>query len=568
MVGSYNTSVVMDDVVLGTQHVIDRVIRRLRLGPAPPRRGRRLLIVQVDGLSRSVLELALARGHMPFLAQLLRRHGYGLVPMSVGLPTSTPAFQLAAMYGVRPDIPGFHYHDKRRGDDVYFPRGGDAAWVEQTQAAGRRGIVHGGSTYGCVFTGGAVNNVFTFSMLKRPSGVGVLRAVSAFLVLGWVLVKGCVFSLIEVARALLRLVADPVGESARGWKWLLLKVGVSIWLRQLFTLAVSRDLYAGVPAVYVNYLDYDVFAHSFGPSHRRALRALRRVDRSLRHLARVLRRVPEHGYDLYVLSDHGQAPTVPYQGLAGGKLERRLFEDFLTPARAPEVDLAPSGGPAWRRGLTAYRRWGARGMWQRFVNYLEVDFPWLLGEIRQARERDGVRVVVAGPNAFVYFLDTDDPLPIEAIDARAPTLVDDLSRARGIGFLLARSADGPVCVWRGKRYQLGDDEAGPFAGREDVALVREGIRDLMAMPSAGDLVIYGNDSPDGNVSYIRELGAHAGPAADELHTFIVAPPHAGLPSAITHPLQLYPHFLAYQTGGPGTASTQRPGRGAPRDGAR
>ena len=40
-------------------------------------------------------------------------------------------------------------------------------------------------------------------------------------------------------------------------------------------------------------------------------------------LARVLRRVPEHGYDLYVLSDHGQAVTVPYQRLHGGrKLER------------------------------------------------------------------------------------------------------------------------------------------------------------------------------------------------------------------------------------------------------
>src|SRR5262249_38632629 len=162
-------------------------------------------------------------------------------------------------------------------------------------------------------------------------------------------------------------------------------------------------------------------------------------------------------------------------------------------------------------------------------NYLEVDFPWLLGEIRQARERDGARVVVAGPNAFVYFVDTDEPLSIEAIDRRAPALVDDISCARGIGFVLARSAAGPVCLWRGKRYQLGGGEPGPFAGRDDLALVLDGIRDLMAMRSAGDLVIYGNESPDGNVSYIPELGAHAGPSADELHTFILSPPGIGLP---------------------------------------
>ena len=58
---------------------------------------------------------------------------------------------------------------------------------------------------------------------------------------------------------------------------------------------------------------------------------------------------------------------------------------------------------------------------------LEADFPWVLGEVRQARERGDVRVVVAGPNAFVYFLDSEAPLAVDAIDRRAPSLVDDLS---------------------------------------------------------------------------------------------------------------------------------------------
>src|SRR5438552_12298937 len=147
----------LDDLALWLQHWLDRLVRRLRLGRAPSPGRRRLLIVQIDGLSRAVLQDALDEGRMPFLKRLRERRGHRLVPMSVGLPTSTPSFQMAAMYGVRPDIPGFHYHDKRRRADVYFPRGGDAAWVEQRHADGRRGIVAGGSTYGCVFTGGAAN---------------------------------------------------------------------------------------------------------------------------------------------------------------------------------------------------------------------------------------------------------------------------------------------------------------------------------------------------------------------------------------------------------------------------
>src|SRR5262250_1440294 len=252
----------LDDVFLLLQSWLDRLVRRLRLGRPPASGHRRLLIVQIDGLSRGVLERALRERRMPFLGRLLRRGGLRLVPMSVGLPSSTPAFQMAAMYGVRPDIPGFHYHDKRRKTDVYFPRAGDAAHVESTQAAGRRGIVTGGGTYGCVFTGGAASNLLTFAMIKRPTGAGLIRTASKLVVIGWVLVKGSVASTVEVVRALLRMVADPLSPASGSWKWLAIKLAISVWLRELFTLAVAHDLYAGVPTIYVNYLDYDVAGHA------------------------------------------------------------------------------------------------------------------------------------------------------------------------------------------------------------------------------------------------------------------------------------------------------------------
>jgi hypothetical protein len=76
--------------------------------------------------------------------------------------------------------------------------------------------------------------------------------------------------------------------------------------------------------------------------------------------------------------------------------------------------------------------------------------------------------------------------------------------------------------------------------------VVKGIADLMAMPSAGDLVIYGIDAPEGHVSFIPEVGAHSGPSPEELHTFIVRPAQVKLPSPINHPVQLYEHFIRYQ----------------------
>ena len=76
-----------------------------------------------------------------------------------------------------------------------------------------------------------------------------------------------------------------------------------------------------------------------------------------------------------------------------------------------------------------------------------------------------------------------------------------------------------------------------------------GLRELMAMPSAGDLVLYGIGAPVGDVSFLDERGAHAGPSAAELHTFTRHPPSVALPEAsLAHPVQLYPHFLAYSDG--------------------
>jgi hypothetical protein len=93
--------------------------------------------------------------------------------------------------------------------------------------------------------------------------------------------------------------------------------------------------------------------------------------------------------------------------------------------------------------------------------------------------------------------DAKEPLDAAAVEERFPGLPERLSRSPGIGFVLARSANGngPLCWWQGQRCELSPTQPGPFAGREDAALVVEGIENLMKMRSAGDLVIYGTALP-------------------------------------------------------------------------
>ena len=535
----------LDDLVLALQGLVDRIARWVRLGPTDPNARRRFLVIQIDGLSREVLESALEAGSIPNAARLVASGRFVRRPMSVGLPSSTPAFQAAAMYGVKPDIPGFHYYDKRARRELHFPEAGVADFVETRLAEGRRGILEGGSCYGCVFTGGADNSLLTFARLMKPTraGLPLLRLGLSVVLLGWVIAKCIWLTTVELARFVVRVTTHSDSASHDGLRWLGLKIVFSIWVRELFTLSVSADLYRGIPAVYVNFLDYDVFAHSFGPHHRSALRALRHIDNAIGQLARIIDRLPEHQYDLYILSDHGQTRTHAFPQVSGGRSLEEVARDILSvhagrtePPRRVRVGVA--------RQIAGYRQAGSRGVLQRFFNHLERQHP---AEISQGSAGEVVRVITAGPNAFVYFLDDAEPLALEEIERRHPGAAARLSEHAGIGLVLARSARGPVYWWRGKEISLGHDGAdGPFAGRPDRQLVLSGLRDLMAMRSAGDLVVYGIGAPESDVSFIEERGAHAGPSEHEMHTFFIHPAAVNVPEPLSHPIELYRHFTAYR----------------------
>jgi hypothetical protein len=538
----------LDDLVLWCQARIDRLARWARLRLPVAAGGRRFLIVQIDGLSRRVLDRALRDGRMPALARMLAARRLVRRELSVGLPSSTPAFQAALMYGVHPDIPGFHWYDKREGADRYFPRPGVADLVEKRHARGRRGIMVGGACYGCMFTGGAADSLWTTSRLLRPTraGLALVRAPLSLVLMAWVVLKCCALTAVELTRAALRLIADPL-RPGRGLRWLLFKISLSIWMRQFFTLAVSADLYRGVPAIYVNYLEYDVFAHAFGPERPIALRALRRTDHSIAQLARILRRLPEQGYDLYVLSDHGQSPTRPFARVSGGAtIEGAVRAALAGGADTMRPDHGAEGTQPTVGELGRLRRKYPRGLLQRFLTYLERDF---LGRIRDGvhHSLEGVRVVAAGPNAFVYFTDSPEPLMADEIERRHPGLGSALSRLAGVGFVLARSAGVPVCWYSGRQASLEPgSRGGPFDQRPDREIVVRDLSELMAMPSAGDLVLYGIGAAGGDVSFLDEQGAHAGPSEAELHTFLLHSAAVTLPAEpLTHPIQLYPHFAAY-----------------------
>lgn len=528
---------------------LEAFVRWARMPRPTPEPRRRFVVIQIDGLSHGALQEALARRYMRTTARLLKQGQLGLIRTPVGLPTSTPAYQAGLMYGGPVDIPAFEFLDKRTGEYLWFPHPWASSRVEAFHAQGRRGIMAGGRTYGCIFGGGAADTVLTFAHLLRPSPpwgrLGVRARLVPLLVLGWVTVKTLGLTAYQIARwggsaardfALGRRITSPRGR--------LLRLVISGWLRELFTLGVTDDLYAGVPALYVNFVDYDVSAHAWGPTHRRALRALRFVDASIRDIWRVARRVPELAYDVFILSDHGQTTSVAFEPAGGptaaAEAVLEVFRRTGQPALAspgPARDRLPTPRPPLPR--SPFSR-----VWQQNLPYLEPR------ERRRHSLRAGdLAMVPAGPNINVYLTDVPGHVPVEAIEARYPGVLDALSRHPGVGFALARTARGPACYYRGVRLDIPPPSGPtgcPLFDRPDRDLVVEGLRNLLAMPSAGDIVLYGHYAASGCVNYLGERGSHAGPSEEELYGFVMAPPGVEFDfGSVRGPADLYPLFAGY-----------------------
>src|SRR2546425_1911208 len=289
---------------------------------------------------------------------------------------------------------------------------GAADFVESRQMADRRGILAGGACYGCVFTGGAPDSLLTFARLLKPTraGLPLLRLLLSAALLGWVVVKALGLTAFELARFVVRTARSHRAARSESFRWLGLKIVFSVWIRELFTLAVSADLYRGARAVYVNYLDYDVFAHAFGPVHRSAMRALYHIDSSIGQLARVIERLPEYHYDLYILSDHGQTPTRNFRQVSGGESLESVVRAALGGAAAggPGSPPRPQEPLGLTRHLARYPRAARPGRLPRLFYHTQRGPPARAGGDRPAPGT--IPIITAGPHALACFLESPEPL--------------------------------------------------------------------------------------------------------------------------------------------------------------
>ena len=466
------------------------------LGVAPTGGGAEPCVVfcQIDGLGAQRLEAALRAGYLPFLRQLIERHGYQAQRWRCGVPADTPPVQGALLYGRNDQIPGFYWLDKRTGRWQSCLNPLHAALVEERLNHRGAALLADGSSYANMFAGGATRTLFTTSTAFHEPLAG-RRHLAALLT----------FLALRPGRAL-RVAADVGAELAaetadRVWAirsgrprrpegpFPLVRVLVTVLLRELTVTAARLDLTLGVPALYVNFVGYDLVGHHSGPDSPNALATLRGIDRAIRRIAEARAWAPRP-YELIVLSDHGLTPSRPFEQLAG-----RPFARFVAElAGAPPDDARPVGGAAEQRYLF-------RSLPYLRLLMLRADELEPLGEKRRVRllgrlgrwlnrgaldwEDASVAVTVGGSLAHVYFRERAERLTLEQIERLRPGLVRRLLEHPGVGLIIVRSRGNLLALGRSGRRWLTGPQVVPG---DDPLEVYEEIRKPSALKAAGIVV--------------------------------------------------------------------------------
>ncbi len=483
-----------------------------------------VILLQIDGLSRQQFQRALKRGKMPFVKKLCQAEDHRLASFYSGLPSTTPAVQAELFFGVRAAVPAFAFRDSETKQRTEMIQLETAAKLERKLLQGHRGLLEGGGAYCNIYSGGAAEPHYCASAMGAGQFFGHARRGRVLLVVLWNL-GAAVRSLGMLAVEFLVAIAEFVRGIGKGndlraeFKLIPARVIVAVLIRELITIGVEADATRGLPIIHANFLGYDEQSHGRGPSSTMAHWSLRQIDGAIARIAQAARASRRRDYQIWLYSDHGQQASTPYEYKQGRTLDQvvaALFQEEL----GNNKPLAEQQKSNWTRGIQTQRAGWLGAFWAK---------RWeQLAETLAIADQEGTdqrpMVVAKGPLGHIY-------LPANCGEPMKRRLAARLAGEGQVPWVFLPCEAGGVQAWHAdSQYRLPEDAEVVFG--KDHPFLPELSTDLervCRLRNAGDLVVSGWHTDGSCVSFVRELGAHAGPGTEETGGFVLIPSEVKLP---------------------------------------
>ena len=480
----------------------------------------KLVMLQIDGLSKPTLEKALKKGITPNIQRLLDRETHILKSFSCGIATVTVPILSSIFYGK--ELPANDWYDKKTGQMI------DSIMVEdkvQAQVAreGKKGMLSGGVAYSSPFSGGAEETGGVVSVLKRDmKEKGFFKTLFKEIKTEVSLLKRGNYSLTKAGWRVLRDIFKLSGKLIKNGRYktktdklgtILMSLNEHV-IPQMGTEGIKKAIDEHKPTAYIDYASYDEMAHYFGPESKEAFHALGEIDKLI---GQVIDKADasKDNYDLFVFSDHGQTPSNLFTRVYGktpGDAVKEMAKE-CNPNNFGEEDIAFSDA-------------------------------YSLGDI--------------------YFTpDKAFGVDIKDIEKKYPGYTDKLVNHPGIGLVVSRDDDNYILT--GKKGTMIMDKTGQILKKDgenpiehfgDEALLRRHINNYMNLEQTGDIVIFGEYDGEKVVDFNKKYSLaslHGGIGGNQTKPFIIT--DAELPVAdrdlveATDINKLYNEFLYNIDGG-------------------
>ena len=463
------------------------------------------MVIHLDGLSRRRLDMALQRGHVPFVKSLLGSEGYEVLDYRCGVPSTTPFAQAGILYGDNSEIPSYRWWDKQAGLLVAFGSGSTFSTVAGRYFAGRVPLTQGGACIAALYRAGATDRFGPpYEERHRPDQHDAGgRVIAAFLLnpvtlYFWIRHGG--LALFRIGSEYLRA---RFSRRRTADTFVIADIYHEVVVHHLTRFALLQAMDEGLPVIYACFYTYDEASHAFGPDDPNTLRVLRHIDSTIR-LAAEKRNHNKAGvdYEIAVLSDHGQVETVPFAAADGESLGRKIARLL------PDHTVTEHRGAQFGTG------------------------------------RDRVEITYSGGLAHVYFADVPGRMDRAAIESRHPGLIAGVAAQDRVGIVMVKDE----LVTRDGRFPLSEPLSPPtralLARFDEPDVLARQLRRLDSFECAGDLVVFGAYGGEKQVNFEDQVGGHGSIGGDQLHPFLLVKKEWGFDtSRVTNASDLYPMLV-------------------------
>lgn len=448
-----------------------------------------LIILEIDGLSKDILEEAIANNSMPTIKRWIENKSHKLKVWETDLSSQTGASQAGILHGNNKDLTAFRWVEKDKNNKIVESTGfSDAPMIEKRISNGKGLLVENGASRSNLFSGDTDNVIFTSSKINdikkmyNNAWYAVFYSPNNF---PRIVVLFLWEMLVEIKSQIVHVIKNVKPRIRRKLSYIPTRAGANVFLREITTQTLIGDILVGdIDVAYATYVGYDEVAHHSGIRDNDVWNVLKKIDLQFHHLEKAVES-GDRQYYFVIQSDHGQGNGATFKQRYGVPFEnyvRSFLPEDMTMFSYMDSNLDHFGDALkpFREQVDGFKEQigGFKNQIDKQIDVVKDQIDKQLDNINErygsnlnyikeyvaskhsekSPEKSEINVLASGNLALIYFSQWENRLTYEQIVYFFPDLIPGLVNHEGIGFILIDSIEkGPMVIGSEGIYYLDTD---------------------------------------------------------------------------------------------------------------